>query len=153
MCFVFFFSAILSRLKALWEWRLSGTRESSGSVGSNKEIAAFGWWFWSGKFDAGGWALAQLAEAIECTGVIDPDFMVVERLAEVAADSPLPAVRCLAMLVERAPHDSFLHGWIESAKTILTAAHASEDAEAQQLAEDTRNRLGERGHLDLRDLW
>jgi len=146
-------SEILTRLKALLGRRLRVARESPAPGDYCKEIAAFGWWFLSGKFDEGGWALDQLTEAIKIAGEMDPDFMVVERMGELATDSPLPTVRCIAMLVERAPHDKLLHSWIDSARAILVAAHESDNPEAQKLAEDTRNRLGERGHLDLRDLW
>ncbi len=59
----------------------------------------------------------------------------------------------MATLVERAPRDKLLHSWIASAKPILLAAHESGNPEAQKLAESTRNRLGERGHLELRDIW
>jgi hypothetical protein len=144
---------VLERIEALWTWRLRTAQESPSPEDHKREIAAFGWWFTSGKLDGDGWALAQLEEAIKLEGETDPDFMVVRRLAEVASDSPTQTVGCLAVLVNQAPRDKPLFGWLESARTILTTAHESEDTEAQRIAEETRNRLGERGHLDLRELW
>jgi hypothetical protein len=144
---------VLERIRMLWAWRSQAAQDADEAADHSKEIAAFGWWFTSGKLDEEDWALGRLEEAIKFAGETDSDFMVVRRLAEIAGESVLTTMKCFATLVERAPHDRPLFGWLESAKTILMAAHESDNAEAQKIAEDTRNRLGERGYLDLRDLW
>ena len=75
---------IQKRLVAFWNWRLADARETA----PGRELAAFGWWLASKKLDSQ-WAIAQLLEILKAGSKIDPDFLVLEYLADVAPQLPL----------------------------------------------------------------
>ena len=138
---------VLDRLIRLWEARLSAAKEVPAN--HEKEMAAFGWWFVSGKFDAE-WVIAQLAEALQIVGKAEPDHMVVEKLAEIVDTYPLEAVKSLKVIVEGDREGWGIYGWREYARNILTVA--LQDVTAKQKAEDLIQYLGSRGYLEFRDL-
>lgn len=139
--------AILQRLRALWESRLSSAQSETGVI-ARGELGAFGWWFASGKFDDE-WAIAQLYEAIKIAGSVDPDHWVVERLAKLVVQMPEECVKCLELIVL---HDSTgwgIYSWREAAKEILGKALQTE---ASAHAEKVINYLGSKGHLEFGEL-
>ncbi len=141
--------AILERLRKLWEARLEYCRGET-PASHVKEVGAFGWWFASAKFDTD-WALEQLQAALELSeGRIEPDFRVVERLAEIAGQYPQRAVNCLRRIVQRDKEGWAVRGWGDAARTVLAAALSS--AESHESAYDLVNELGARGYLEFRDL-
>ena len=142
---------ILDRLQKLWRWRLDTARDAESPASHLEEIAAFGSWFVSGKFDDG-WAMGQLAQALEVAPWAEPDHLVIERLAELAADLPLLAVRCLGMMAKGDSAGWHFAGWRQAPRQILATAMASSDAQARQAAIEEINRLGSRGRLEFRDL-
>jgi hypothetical protein len=112
-------------------------------------LAAFGWWFISGKFDDR-WATAQLAGALKIAEKTDPGDLVVERLAALAQDMPEETIQCLDALI-RGDRDGWgIHGWREHARTILAIAH--QDPKAMVVADSLINYLGSLGHFEFRDL-
>ncbi len=137
------------RLKQLWEQRLAAAKKAQRPSDFEKEIAAFGWWFVSGKFDTE-WVIAQLAEALQIVGKAEPDHMVVEKLAEIVETYPLEAVKFLKVIVEGDREGWGIYGWREYARNILTVA--LQDVNAKQKAEDLIQYLGSRGYLEFRDL-
>jgi len=139
----------LDRLKQLWERRLAAAKKAQRPSDFEKEIAAFGWWFVSGKFDAE-WVIAQLAEALQIVGKAEPDHMVVEKLAEIVETYPLEAVKSLKVIVEGDREGWGIYGWREYARNILRVA--LQDVTAKQKAEDLIQYLGSRGYLEFRDL-
>lgn len=144
-------SEILDRLKTLWERRLAVAQAARPPASHAAELAAFGWWFTSAKFDDA-WAIAQLIEVLKLVGKVEPDHMVVERLSLLAADMPRQAVGCLRLMIEGDKEGWGILGWREHARTILASAIQSTDAETRQAAVDLVHRLGARGHLEFRDL-
>jgi hypothetical protein len=140
--------AILDRLRALWEARVDAVRASDGEE-DGRELSAFGSWFRSGKFDET-WAFEQLKVALSLAERIGHDFMVVERLAELAEEHPLEAVDCLRAIAEGQTEPWGIMGFRDEAREILKAALSSADSAARNAATDLVHRLGAMGHLDFR---
>lgn len=69
------------------------------------ELAGFDWWFGSGKMPHE-WSVEQLLRVLEAGGGVTFDYVVTQRLADLAAKDLASAVRITAALVERAytPH-------------------------------------------------
>jgi hypothetical protein len=143
--------AVIQRFGALWERRMERAR--SAPAESVEELANFGWWFVSQKFDEA-WALRQLEEALRLAKNADPSMMmmVAETLASVAARRPREAVRCLEELVEADREGWGILGSEGQALTILATAMGGGDAEARETATALIHRLGRRGRLGFRDL-
>jgi hypothetical protein len=142
---------ILNQLQLLWEQRLDTAREATSPISHASELAAFGWWFDSGKFDDS-WAIAQLKEVLELVGKIEPEDLVVERLAVLADAMPAPAVECLKLLLEGDNGTWRIYGWRDEARTILTTALQGNNAQTRQIAIALINRLGEQGCWEFREL-
>jgi hypothetical protein len=141
----------IERMKALWQRRLDWVRSPAAPADAPSELVGFGWWFASGKLDDE-WALTQLQGVLQIASRIEPDHMVVRRLAEMVEEYPLPVVRCLAAVVAADQEGWSIHGWMQDARGIITAAVNSSDTEAREAAIDLIHRLGARGHWDFRDL-
>ncbi len=142
---------ILERLQSLWETRLAAAKRAPSPDTHRAEVAAFGWWFASGKFEDE-WAMRQLIEALKLAGKVEPDHLVVERLAALVQVMPKEAVRCLEAIVKGDREGWGIYGWREHARIILVTALQSSDAEAITAAENLTHDLGSRGHLEFRDL-
>ena len=70
---------VLQRLRDLWTDRVAAlTRTNSAGA---EELQEYGWWFVSRKFEDQ-WSLEQLLAALSLAHRVEPDFMVVDRLAE-----------------------------------------------------------------------
>ena len=143
-------SDILKRLKDLWEWRLSEFESSPDITVHFPELESFGWWFASGKFDDP-WAMKQLLESLAFAKKTDPDYRVVERLAELSEKMPLEAVQCLKHLCEGDKESWEMHVWKKYAKTILGNALKGKGEEAEA-AENLIHYLGSRGWIEFGEL-
>ena len=140
---------VLKRLVMLWEKRC---RLAASSPENHKhEMAAFGWWFASGKFDDR-WAIEQISEALKIADKVVVDYIVVERLAEITPQLPLQAVEVLAAIVRGDKEGWGILGWREEARDILEKALTSSNAEAVRKAEEIINELLAKGFLEFRDL-
>lgn len=140
------------RLCALLEARIAAAQQDEDKGGVQEELSGFGWWFTSGQLDDD-WALRRLSEVLDLTGgVIEPNRLVAERLALLASDQPSAVVACLAKMVEGDREGWRILSWREHARQILSTALGSGQEEAQNLARDTINSLGERGIYEFRDL-
>jgi hypothetical protein len=142
---------IIDRLKALWLSRVDVARRANAPSSHKDELAAFGWWFTSEKFEKD-WAIAQLEDVLKLTGEIEPDHLVVEHLAKVAPLMPTSAVKCLNLITQVAKERWRIYGYHGQARTILATALKIGDANALEIAEETVNRLMARGYLEFRDL-
>lgn len=138
---------IQNRLMALWEYRLAQGMEDVNT--SREELGGFGWWFASKKFpDA--WGVRQLLTVIETFRNINPDFAVVERLAELARVYPYEAVRGFGILVEEDRDGWAIHGWAENPQTIISEALKA-DERSRAEADRVVNLLVARGHRGFRN--
>jgi hypothetical protein len=134
------------RVAALWKFAVENRAQGDGS-----ELGAFAWWFPSAALPAA-WRLEELIELLDQGVRPDPGFLVTRELPSVAGVEPLLAMRALRSLLEleRA-------GWTISTSTddiagALTAALASEDRKARDLAVETVHWLGAIGYRDFRAL-
>jgi hypothetical protein len=139
----------LERLQLLWDSRLRAAQELPSS--HMEEVAEFGWWFASAKFDAF-WAVAQLKEVLKLTAEVEPYDSVVDHLAALTPTMPLDAIECLKLILEGDKQGWRVGAFREAKRNILTAALHSQDHEARQVAENLINRLGAQGFWDFRDL-
>ena len=138
---------VLERFRRLWE-ALSAF--ASSRKGDRMEILkAYDLWFASGRFSPE-WALDQLDTVIEQAKGTHSDPMVIETLAELAADYParsLSALRALARCDER--------GWniLGSEDNVRAILKTCLEQETTRLAAKTLvNELGARGHFQFRDI-
>jgi hypothetical protein len=139
----------LTRLRALWESRLEVAHAEPSSY--TEEVAAFGWWFTSGKFDDV-WAIGQLKEALRLSGKTEPYELVLERLVTLSTSMPVDVIERLRLIVEGDKEGWNIRAWRELKRTILETALKSRDPMARQLAERLIHQLGARGYWDFRDL-
>ena len=136
------------RLQALWAWRLE--QSAHGDEAERRtEVEQFGWWFTSPLCDQE-WLLAELARSIEIAGWIEPDSLVLDKLAEIAADHPVEALRCAELLVARPKERWFISATMPELQRILTAALASDTTHAS--ARRLVNRLFADGYTGMKSL-
>jgi hypothetical protein len=141
---------ILYRIRILWEIRLAACKTASDPA-ALAELLSFGWWFASGKF-ADTWAFQQLEQVLLLTHQVEPDHMVVERLATVTAAAPAPALNCLRLLIEGDNDGWRVLGWSKEIRTVLQAALHHGDDVTKAAAVDLVHRLGAKGYSQFRDL-
>ena len=87
---------VLDLLRAFWTWRFDTLHSSRADL---TELAGFGRWLSSGKFDAA-WSLDSLNRLLEAGGTVEPDFMVAEELARLPNEHIDQVVRGMALLIE-----------------------------------------------------
>jgi hypothetical protein len=138
---------ILARLQTLWEQRFKAVIGNSTHTVNTSELAAFGWWFSSEKFDKA-WALAQLEATLQHNGRIEAAFMIVEYLAKLSSALPLPVVKCLSLLIESDRQEWRTSTWHEQVQEILAHAHQSSDVSTRQGAKKVAERLLAQGYPD-----
>jgi hypothetical protein len=142
----------LARLVDLWAVRLRAIRADS-TVSGQQELAAFGGWFASGRFEDG-WSLEQLKEVLSvCEAELEMDHLVAERLAVLSSDCPRECLALLELdLLTRLKPDRSYYAWRDPARTILSIALAGDDEGIRQKAEELINRLVARRYLEYRGL-
>jgi hypothetical protein len=143
-------SDTLERLKALWESRLAAARASANPSDHSHELASFGAWYCSGKFEAP-WALLQLGEVVELAQRVEPPHRVLERLAIDAPSNPADVLRVFGALALGSSRYDPILAWQEECGAVLEACIASRDPGVLQQARDLINRLIAGGALWLRD--
>ncbi len=140
---------ILERLKRLWAWRLAAVQEAQDASSHEKEMAAFGWWFVSAKFDPE-WALEQLCISLQIAGKTAPVHLVLEQLAKTAETHPLKSVECLRLVAASDAEGWELYARRDHIRQVLLWALRS--PEARQEAERVIHYLGSRGFLEYGEL-
>ncbi|MEW6542563.1 MAG: hypothetical protein AB1411_03015 [Nitrospirota bacterium] len=144
-------AGVLDRLRSIWAIRLGSARAASNRETHAGEMAAFGWWFASGKFDDP-WAVEQLFAALSLIRKIDAGWLVLERLAALAEAMPNESVRCALLMIEGDLKGWEIHGWRNELRAILSTVIRSTRPNALQGAVELVNRLGAKGFLEFRDL-
>jgi hypothetical protein len=140
---------LAQRLKEFWTNRLEAAKREPAA--GAEELKEFGWWFGSGKLEDQ-WSINQLLEALRVAKRVDPDFMVVERLAQVSEVLPLESIQALRMIVEADVKGWSIFGWRDKAKQIIRAARRSGNTDARRRAEELVDLIGSRGHFDFGEL-
>jgi hypothetical protein len=139
---------IIKRLKELWESRLKELSEHPEKVA--EELEQFGSWFASGVFDDD-WSLATLASSLKLAHNADPDYMVLERLSELAETFPLETMEALKGMIAGARERWAVDSWRENALTIIKSANQSQNTQAKQLAQEQANFLVAKGYHMFRE--
>ncbi len=140
----------MERLIRLWEHRVEvAQRKPEDHV---REVAAFGWWFESGRFDDD-WALSQLEKTLDLSGgKIEPQLHAMQRLARLASTNPDVVIRCMRRLVNGDRMGWNITLWREDIARALEAVLRSESEEAGRVEVELINELGRRGFHDFRQV-
>lgn len=142
---------ILERLRSLWQMRLDAGRRADDPTTYADEMAAFGWWLVSGKFEDS-WAVKQLLEVLSLAKKIDPDWLVLEKLATLAEAMPKEGVQCISLMIEGDLEGWKITSWRQELRAILSTIIRDGDTIASHKATDVVHRLGAKGYLEFRDL-
>jgi hypothetical protein len=126
---------IIRRLQQLWESRLSAARQAADPAAHAEELAQFGTWFASGKFD-GPWAVDQLLTLLKLTGRVGNTSKVVERLKTSMDTMPYEVAQCIAVLVANERGAITILGWGQDAQQMLSRIVGGSDARARDIALD-----------------
>lgn len=146
-------SEISERLSELWKWRIESIAREGAREECADELAAFGWWFTSAKFDED-WSIEQLKRATELSRKIDADWQVVGYLVGLADRKPRASVELLGAVLECSRRGAEFLGVYrqEDVGEVLRKAMASGDIAAQNIARSLINKLGAAGELSYRSL-
>lgn len=142
---------IVELLVRLWESRTAHYRMAGTSNEASLELAAFGWWFSSGKCEPL-WSLANLEFTLEIGKAIEADHMVVNKLLDYASLYPLEVIKCLTLLVHADLKEWSIYSWREEAGKILAIILGAFDRDAVSAAETLVHELGSRGYREFRSL-
>lgn len=138
---------VVERFRGLWEQLAKIVMEVPCE--KTQILKQFGWWFASGCFDVE-WAFNQLIVVIKSMGEIEPDYLVMERLADLASLYPARCLEVLNALVNRDERGWIFLGLEEDARTVLQAL-----LETDVTKSDTKiliHQLGTRGHFQFREM-
>ena len=141
---------IRDRLTSLWARRIEAAQAAESPEAYGRELAAFGSWFRSGKFDDS-WALEQLATALSAYPRTDLDHDVLERVAALSGDAPLIAVRCARQMCRGDVEGWHIPMWKGSVNQILANAINGADIEARDEGRSLISYLVSRGYIGFRD--
>ncbi|MDI6900318.1 MAG: hypothetical protein QMC79_01320 [Anaerosomatales bacterium] len=141
---------VLERVAVLWDRRTEHVREHP------EDAAELSGAYWFARSDKLGpeWWLPRLEYASSVIPNYDMHGMVGEKLARVAATDPDTSLKILENVLTDAPvdHGLMYYDLIEHAvPQVIAAALDSGDAEVANRAADLMNRLGDRGHIGLKE--
>jgi hypothetical protein len=142
---------IIEALKSLWDQRLTAAQVATNKADHSDEMAAFGWWFSSGKFDQR-WSSQQYLKALEIATKTQSDYFVCERLVELVKTFPVDTIRILSKLVLADQPGWMVIGNKDEINTVLSTALQSPEEEAKQEATILINRLVANGYPEFGDL-
>jgi hypothetical protein len=140
----------VNRLMDLW----SQLRRRSAQWSDQKRrelVRHFGTWFTSEQLDTD-WALSELEQCIATGfGLIDVQAILV-RLGFLAESRPLPAVRCVELLVQEEHQLRYPFMWEGEFAAVLKALLSSNDHGVRERVRRVVDKLVEGGSLFARDL-
>ena len=130
---------IFLRLQNLFEMRLKDAATSDSPGTFRQELANFGHWFISEKFDDA-WSVGTLIRALRIAKKAEPSMHVIERLEELSKQYSLECVSALRLMVEGDTDGWLFIGVEKQAQDLLLTALASGVEEtvwaAKRLIED-----------------
>lgn len=138
---------VVERFRGLWEQLVKNFLEAPSE--KTQMLIQFGWWFAAGCFDVE-WTFKQLIVVIESTGEIEPDYIVMERLANLASQYPARCLEVLNALVNRDKRGWIFLGMEECARTMFQALLETEETKSD--AKTLIHQLGSHGHHQFREL-
>lgn len=141
---------VMERLADLWHYRLE--QVTSNPETSREELADFGWWFISGRFDKE-WACAQLLTALKEAKKIEPDFEVIKTLLKYFDERPEFVLDVLYLVIEADREGWSFHGWSDEAREILDKAlKMKNDPDVWVSAKRVIDLLVLKGHFEFRTM-
>lgn len=142
----------VARAQRLWEWRMESAesaRMSPGGSHYNEELTNFGHWVTCGAFPEDWW-LEHLLRALDITHWVEPDGLVLKKVAEVSSRHPLESAAIATELLLNDRHAFLASGYREAFKAIVEAAIGSSLPVAKRKGRDLANRLVARGYSEYR---
>jgi len=143
--------SVLPRFKGLWEWRMSEIGKEAIVEKHRRELAAFGWWFGSDKFDDE-WAVEMILRVLRLAKHVEADFFVTKRLVRIVDSKPEVAVECFRLMVEGARNEWEPEEWRDDLRKVLGAAIQGSNPTARENAIEVVHRLGAMRHFEYREL-
>lgn len=139
---------IVRRFCRLWD-SLS-EKVLGGNRSANREVLkAFGSWFGAPSLDPI-WAFERLNVVLNAAGDVNSDYMVVEKLKDLANGYPSESLTLLRKLLAGSKDKWAVLAWDESIKEILRTALDAEETREQAVA--LVHELGARGYMEFRGL-
>jgi len=141
---------VLGRLRRLVERRLDLAIQADPPDLFVKELANFGWWFTSEKFDER-WSLETFLSILRLTKKTEGEMDVVKLLSERCPKYPVECVTCLRLMIE-GDRERWLVGVETDVIEILRRALNSHNPDAALSARRLAEELIARGHFAFRTL-
>jgi hypothetical protein len=135
------------RVQRLWASRIDAANTDLERL--RDELEQFGWWFSASGCDQE-WLLAQLVVAVRLVGSVEPDSLVLKKLAELAPSHPVEAVRVVELLVLRPKERWFVQANFGEIEAVLRSG--LDHAESRERAAALVNRLVADGYASLAEL-
>ncbi|MHB1417162.1 MAG: hypothetical protein ACYC1C_18100, partial [Chloroflexota bacterium] len=142
---------VSDRLRRLWEYCAAAAEAAPIASDSRQELAAFGSWFASMKFESS-WSVTQLLRILRAGVQVDPEHLVVESLAALAPSFPGEAIESLRLVAQGDEDGWRVYGWRREARSILATGMASADPRVEKASRDLIDWFESRGLHDFRDL-
>ncbi|OAQ21540.1 hypothetical protein [Thermosulfurimonas dismutans] len=141
----------IKRFQKLWEsyWYKFQDSFHKSPDKYKPELATFGWWFISEKFDVS-WAINRLLEVLQLTRKIEPARMVLQHLTKISEKYLREAIKSLKLIAEGDQEGWVIYTGRKYIREILEKA--MRDSKARSDAEPFVHYLGSRGFFEFRDL-
>jgi hypothetical protein len=142
---------VYARLQALFDRRLAAAAGAPAAEEFSGELANFGHWFTSEKFEET-WSIHTLLAALRLSKKILPEMNVVERLSELCPRYPVECVACLRLIIEGDKEGWILLGVEDKARALLSQALAGNHPDGSLSARRLVEELIAKGHFGFRSL-
>lgn len=142
---------VFERLRELFQGRLRTAQQAASPEMYTKELANFGYWFTSRKFEEG-WSMEMLLATLQLTKKTHAEMDVVKLLAERCPRYPFECVACLGLMVEGDQERWLLLGVEANTRRALKLALDSNHPEAVSSAKRLIENLIARGNFGFRTL-
>jgi hypothetical protein len=139
---------IVQRFCELWD-SLSSLLFDARRPDRRDILKAFGSWFGAPGLNAD-WAFDHLEAVLNGVGDVDPDYLVMESLSELAKRYPSRSVRLLRKLIARTKNKWAVLAGDESIRAILRAGLDAPESREEAVA--LVHELGARGYAEFRNL-
>lgn len=142
---------VYTRLQTLFDRRLAAATSAATVDDFSSELANFGHWFTSEKFEES-WSIQTLLAALRLSKKTLPEMNVVERLSEMCPRYPVECVACLRLIIEGDKEGWILLGVEDKARVLLTQALASNHPDGALSARRLVEELIAKGNFGFRSL-
>jgi hypothetical protein len=130
---------------------LASTGEVAVKEGIIVELAGYGWWFTSGKFEAK-WALDALLVCLRNGVGVDPLYSLTEALVRLAPEFQVEVAEVVRRLIDGPRADYIVSASALELRQVLAELATSDDATVQAMLAATVDRLLSHGYVQFRNL-